>query len=85
MYEPENIGTVCLHYFVGNHWDIFCHFFIVSRWGSIIWFVSSKLCTFIEKACFHNSSWDIRFRDSFFQEISKYKETKRLKTWFYWR
>lgn len=34
----------------------FAIFFIASRWGSIIWFVSSKLCALIEKARLPKSS-----------------------------
>lgn len=38
---------------------------ITSRWGSIIWFVSSKLCALIEKACLPKYSKYIRFGEKY--------------------
>lgn len=41
----------------------FAIFFITSRWGSIIWFASSKLCALIGKACLPKNSKYIRFEE----------------------
>lgn len=43
----------------------FAIFFITSRWGSIIRFISSKLCALIEKACLPKYSKYIRFGEKY--------------------
>lgn len=43
----------------------FAIFFITSRWGSIIQFISSKLCALIEKACLPKYSKYIRFGEKY--------------------